>query len=449
MYNSIQRQYVFRQTSGELWNFFHDEKLGLCYSTLTKRNTWTNPVSFHKNAHHSFFTDMDQEDRFHILFQDNQGTIQYSYLDGNSLKTIPVLNSKTPTVYEKHLFLIPFKNNVHFFYVLQHEGSWILAYQVLNDGKISSPKVVDYVPGSICPYAVVCDKASNLYVFYQSSDGKFLQLGYKKYNTAQKFWSEFTPVTKYAGNCEYPRAIIDANGIIHICYQRSTTKQYEIVYQQKVHDKNLWSGEIVVHSSVHQFDNSSIIWINDDIIVYWVRDDIIYYNIGSQSGNIWGKPSRLDFTAGRQLLCLAYRTNNVYESQRIVADNIPGSFVGGLKLAFYQQPQDNGENLSAEDLKTLILDSLKLLKASIEDLKESELEIREQLTGLENTCRELDKEMVKCTVKANYPETQAGQIKIFSKRLNGFEAELKSIRSEENNTDEQKPPKNDKPDKVE
>lgn len=429
MYNANSRQYIFRQSTDVLWNFYYDDKQGLCYSTLTKRNNWTNPVSLHKNANRYFFADMDQDDRFHLLFQDTQGNVNYSYLDGESIKTVPVLNSKTPSVYNKHLYLIPFRNNVLLFYVLQHESSFMLAYQTINDGKINNPKVIDYVTDSSCPYSVVCDKASSVYIFYQSSDGRYLQLGYKKYNIAQKFWSEFTPVTKYAGNCEYPKTIMDSNNIIHLCYQRKLQKQFEMVYQQKMPDKNLWTNEIVIHSSVHSFENSSILWLNDSIIIYWVRDDIIYYNTGSQSGNDWSKPAKYNSSSGRQVLCMSYRTNNIYESEKLAVRDIPGSFVGGLKLLFYQPSSGNGENLSAEELKNLILDSLKLLKANIEELRETDFNAREELTKLTNGYQELEKELVKCTVKLNFLETQLNQVKSLNSRFDSINVELKNLKA--------------------
>lgn len=434
MYNASSRQHILVQSAGTIWNFFHDEKLGLCYSTLTKRNNWTNPVSLYKNAFKTFYVDIDREDRFHLLFQDTQGNIMYSLLDSDSFNTAPVLNSKVPAVYDKHLCLIPFKNNIHFFYVLQREDSPFLAYQVLCDGKIGNPKVIDYVTNSAVPYSLVCDKSSNVYVLYQSSDGKYLQLGYKKYSPSQKFWSEFTPVTKFLGNCESPKLVADSKDILHLCYQRQNQRQYELVYQQKVPEKNLWTNEVIVHTSAHPFDNSSILCINDDVIIYWVREDAIFYNTGSQSGNVWSKPSHYSFTAGRQLVCLHYATNNIYEADRIAVHDIPGCFIGGLKMAFYQSQTETADNLSAEDLKNLILESLKLLKAGVEDLKEGELGLKDEINKINATQQELEKELVKNNVKLNFIESQLNQIKSLSNRLDAVSIELRNIREKHSET---------------
>lgn len=410
MYDADIGQYILRRSNGELWHFFFDERQGLCYSTLSKRSLWANPVALHKDTARFFHVDMDQEDNFHLLFQDRQGNIQYSYLGEDMLKTVPILNSKTPSDYDKHFWLASFKNNIHIFYILQHENSRLLAYQVLSDGRVSNPKVVDYVSGGRFPCSILCDRTSNIYAFYQSSDGKNLQIGYKKYSPSQGAWGEFTPVTGYDGNCEYPRAVMDPNGVIHLCYQRRAARLYELVYTQKAPDRNIWSNEVLIHSSVHSFDNCSILWVNDSVIVYWIRDDMIFYNAGAQSGNSWSKPLKLNFQASRQLTCLRYKSNTVYEMPKIAVHNIPGIFSGGLRLAFHQHLQDNRDSLAGEDLRTLILDTLKLLKANIEELRESEAHTREEMSRLINRYNELEKDMVKSALRTDGLEQKLKQV---------------------------------------
>lgn len=429
MYSIGNKQFIFKKSNGDIWSFFHDYKYGLCYNTLTKRNTWTNPVSLHKNAFQSFFVEMDINDRFHIVFQDNMGNINYSLMDKDSVNTVPVLNSKAPTAYNKHLYLVPFKNGIYFFYVLRQEGSPIFAYQVLSEEKISNPKVIDYVTDSICPCSVHTDKSQNIYAFYQSTDGRHLQLGYKKYNMQRKLWNEFTPVTKYDGDCEFPRMITDSSGVMHLTYQRKTGKQFELVYQQKMPEKNIWSNEAVIHSSVHSFDDSSIFWVNDNVIIYWVRDDTIYYSLGTQSGNVWEKPLRYSFPTTHKLLCMSYKSNNPYEIDKIAIRDIPGSLAGGLKLAFYQLPSDNGENLSAEELRTLILDSLKLLKGGLEDLKDAEISLRDDLNKYGNKQKELEKDIVKYAVRMDAYESDSSRIRLLSAKLEEIASELKEIRA--------------------
>lgn len=415
MYNSDDIQYILKQSSGKIWNFYYDDKLGLCYSLLTRRNTWTEPASLQKQVFKNFFADIDREDNFHILFQDNKGNIFYSLLTEKNVKTSPILNSKSPTAYNKFLHLIPFKNEVHFFYVLHHGNSSILAHQTLNGGAVGAPKVIDYVPDSICPYSVAADKSNNIYVFYQASDGKHMQVGYKKYNSSQKHWAEFTPVTRYAGDCEFPRVITDSNDIIHICYQRRAPKQYELVYQQKIPDKNIWTNEQIIHSSSYPFENAVVICLNDAVIVYWVRNDVIYYSASDNQGAEWSKPARYNFPSGRQLMHLYYKSNSDHEKAAI--RDVPGSFINGFKMAFYHEATDSHANLSPEELRNMILESLKMLRGGIEELKESDEGIKEDIARLKLAHQNLEKDMVKCSVKLNLIENEVNQLKSLASKL--------------------------------
>ena len=420
MYNSNNRQYIFRQSSGKVWNLYHDEKLGLCYSTLTKRSTWTEPVSLHKNLHPVFFADIDFDDCFHILFQDKQGNIFLSRLYNSSIKTIPVLNSKAPVSYNKYLSLIPARNESHFFFIIQHNDSSILAHQILRGDTVSTPRVIDYVAKSNCPYSVIGDKSGNIYAFYQSSSGESLQIGYKKYNSDQNFWSDFSFITNHSGNCEFPRAIVDNKNIMHICYQRHSLKQYELVYQQKVPDKNIWSDEIIVHSSVHSFYDSSVVCSGESTIVYWVRDDVIYYSSSTDGGAVWSKPARHNFVPSKQLMCMTYKTNQSIENEKLAASSLPGCFINGFKLAFYQEPTVSTHNITADELKTMLLDGLKLLKDNVEELKDSNSDMRKSIQELSVAHQNLEMEMTKNAVKLNFLEDDTKQIQQISSQLENY-----------------------------
>ncbi len=436
MFNYQNRQYIFRRSDGELWNFFHDMKHNLCYHTLTRRRMWSNPVVLHRNTYKYFYVDMDRDDMFHILFQDNEGNINYSRLGGQSIKSVPVLNSKTPLVYNKQLFLAPFKSSVYIFYVLQHENSFLLACQVLSGGKIGSPKVVDYVSGSSLPCSIIYDNNENLYAFYQSHDGKYLQLGYKKFTMAQKSWSDFTPITKYSGNCEYPHALMDNNGVIHLCYQRRAPKCFELVYQQKAPDKNLWSSETIIHSSTYSFENASLLSTNGDIVVYWVRENTIYYNTG-QSGNVWSKPARLSFPTSRMLQCLSFKSNSARDASILQGDEqgesqrevlqlppqiYPGSLSYGLQLAFYpgDTPGDASQQITYSNndtgdggvaVKKLLMDAFKKMQGNIDEIREGWSLTKIELAKLTNAYNELLNELNKYAIRVKMLESRLSSSK--------------------------------------
>lgn len=432
MYSSDKKQFIFRQSSGKTLNLYYDNRLGICLSLLTKRNIWTEPVSLQKNAHRCFFADIDSEDKIHIVFQDNQGNIFYSCMENESVSTMPILSSKTNSAYDKHFFLIPLKNCIHVFYVLQHSGSYLLSHQVLEGDKVLTPRVIDYVTNSECPYSVILDKSNNLFVFYQSSDGRYLQLGCKKYNSAQDFWGDFTAITRFDGDSEYPRTVMDKDGIIHICYQRYAQKQYELIYQQKIPDRNIWTSEYVIHTSAYPFKDSSILCLEGFITVYWVRDNTIYYSSSKDSGNNWSRPARYNFPAGRQLMCFQFKSNVPYESTKIAVKEIPGAFINGIKFAFFEQFQE-AARFSTNDFKDMIYDNLKLLKGSIEELEANDRELGRDISRIEMELNKLEKEFIKYTVKLDLLQNQLNEFKQFADR---FERYKRSMHKAEDETTE-------------
>ena len=404
MYDIKNKQFVFRQSKGTLLNFFYDERSGLCCSVLTKRGEFTEPILLQKNLQTYYYIDMDRNDIFHIVFQDSQGNIHYSYMDREDIKTIPILNSKAKTLYDKQLYLVHLKDKTHFFFVLEHNDTIFLTHQTYTNGKINPPSVVDYVVRNENSFVAIQDKQGNIYTFYQSSDGKYLQLGYKKYIQSQNFWGEFTPITKYRGDCEIPRVIVDKNNVIHMSYQRRGDKYYELIYQQKQPDKNIWSGEVIISFSPQTFMNSSIFIQDKKTYIYWLRDEVIYYCVTSDNGKAWTKPNRYNQLYGKNLECIVYRTNSQYEIDKIIMHTIPGSFKDGFRMAFYH---DEGHTMSSKSIENsndeysiTIVDSLNHLKQGMEELNSTCRKLSNEITNLKEIQQEFKKDIEKQSIYA-------------------------------------------------
>jgi len=412
MFNRNDKHYIFKQSNDRIWNFFHDEKNGLCYSILTKRSTWSEPASLFKNANKDFYVDMDSDDVFHILFQDSKGNIFYSRLSSQGTETKPILNSKVPTQYNKHLFLIPLRDDIHTFYVLYHNENMILAHQIIGNGSMGTPRVVDYVADKDHPYSIICDNAGNIDVVYQSSDGRHLQLGYKRYSREKKAWSEFTPITKFNGTCEFPQLISDSSGMIHMSFQRCSNRQYELVYMHRMPGKTTWSDSMVVHSSSYPFINSSIVNVDGKLSIFWIRDETTYYSYSVDAGSTWSKPARYNFPTGKQLFCMSYKSNASHEAGKIQAPCVSGSYVGGLMIAFYPDVLSaSSASISADELRSMLLDSLKYLKSSVQELKQAETNTCDVLSKLTSSQQETEKELVKNSVKLNILENEINKLK--------------------------------------
>lgn len=456
MYNFHNRHYIFRQSDGQIRNFYCDTRQNLCCSTLDRGGIWSNATVIARNVHQYFYAELGRDSFYHVLFQDNDGNISYAKTDGQYVKTFPVLNSKTPAVYNKHLYVAPLDDEIFLFYVLQHDNSFLLAYQMLKNNKPGTPKIVDYVSGSSIPCSVLYDSDLNIFAFYQSYDGKYLQLGYKKFSTVRKHWSDFTAITKYQGNCEYPHAIMDPSGTIHLCYQRRAPKLFELVYQQKAPDRNLWSAETVLHSSVHPFDNASVVQVNDKIIVYWVRNDVIYYCSGSLSGDNRTRPARYGTQPGRRLQCVCYKDlwkgdgsalgngSTDRDSSALSPGIYPGVVSSGFSLVFmdtgsitggkpFQRSPSSaasGGDASGNELKSLVLGVFKEMQDKISEMDAELSELKKEMPKLKNAYMELAKEAQKLSIRLNMLENRLAQINNRRPESPGIRPEPPGVRLE-------------------
>jgi hypothetical protein len=434
MYNFFNRHYIFRRSDGQMTDIYCDGRQNLCSRRLGGKSSLPDPTVLAMNVHPYIYAEMDERDVYHVAFQDDEGNINYMYMDGRWSGIIPVLKSRAPAAYNKQLYIAPFKNSIYLFYVLHHDNSFLLAYQTVVKGKAGTPKIVDYVSGSNIPCSIIYDQDENIYAFYQSYDGKYLQLGYKKMDTARKHWSDFISVTKFMGNCEYPHAIIDAEGTIHLCYQRRTQKQYELVYQQKGKDKNLWSGETVLHSSSYPFENASVVQAGDKITVYWIRDDVIFYTAGRPGGDGWSRPARYASQPGRQLQCICWKEQTAgrdpgrYDQASSASPApspgiYPGTLSNGVRLAFIDisaskavlrptqfEPFAMEGGPYAGEMKDKVMESIKLLQENVNEINAGWTVTKKELARITNAYGELIKEVDKISLRLSLLENKIKEI---------------------------------------
>lgn len=414
MYNNNNKQFVFKKSSGKIWELSYDKRNGISYSNLTKRNLWTMPISLEKQAKESFSACMDSKDVFHIIYQNSLGNIFYIYLDETSLTSFPMLNSRNPSPYNKYFDIIPLQNNLHCFYILWHDNKYLLTHQVISNKEIKNPQALGYVSKNNLPFTTFTTNTGDIYVFYQTAMSndlqqktQSLQVGYKKYSYLDQAWDDFVAIPVTSLKFDYPSLIIDNSSLIHFSYQRVVADHYELVYRQKLIEGNNWSPEVIIHTSLNSFENSSIICIDDRIIIYWVINDVIYYCFSSDKGNSWSKSIKYNFSVGRQLSCISYSSNDLYEVNRILMNEVPGSLINGVKLAFYDDFLNIESPIAAkDDLKNVVTDSLKSLNSNIDDLIEANNSLKTDIKRLKLFNTNIVREIDKLSIKISYLENQ-------------------------------------------
>ena len=196
-----------------------------------------------------------------------------------------------------------------------------------------------------------------------------------------------------AGEGTCPFAVCSPlHGSLHAVFNRRGEGLAELVYTRRS-DLNLpWASPTVLATSRWDFENTSILILQDALIVFWVRDGNISYCISKDDGITFRKPARLDFPGDRSLSCSSYFTNLPGEAGRISLSELPSVYSDRLKTAFYESclvRSITGEGEAPTDLGKIIVETLNSLKNNMDNIHADSLEIRSWRDEIEHAVEKL------------------------------------------------------------
>ncbi len=361
MYNQDKQQFLLKSSTDDVFNFFVDSSNNLCYSSLNKKLVWSKPIVIKKQIHPCFYADIDSKDKIHIIFQNLDGDIFYTFINSRSIKTMQILKSKTSSSYNKYLRLIPSKDSVHFFYILHHKNSMILSHQILKHTTLSNPQIIASSSKNIYPYSVVSSDIGNIYLYYNFFDGKVFQLGYKIYSPFEAMWTKFSQITNSNSDILLLDALIDSSDFIHILYKEKINKNsYKFYYAKLVDDKTKNVIPVIPAS------NPTLALLQKSLIIFGVKNNIIYFTRSDDSGLTWSNVEKC--TMNNDFFCVGFSKSN---SSTVM--KLPISFSNGYTIASFNNISlnlNNVSSISSNDFKTIVLESLNLLKNKFETLNQ-------------------------------------------------------------------------------
>ncbi|HHW32268.1 MAG TPA: hypothetical protein GXX20_11465 [Clostridiaceae bacterium] len=399
MYDINRKHYIIKLSNGKIINIFYKDNAGILLSVLNKRNQWTEPLVLLKNCHPDFSACVDDNDNIHVLCQDNNGNIMYIYSNNNDWNIETILKSKNPSPYNKYLNLVYFQEVLIFLFVIEYGGRKILSYQIKEKDKLTAPKVIDYVPFVNKPFHVVLSPNNSLHVVYKFTESKSNHIGFRTFIKEEDRWGEFIPITNYKGDSDLLSASSDISGSIHLLWQKDALQKYELMYSKYQPLSENRYMEIPLFTAEYSFELSSIILLEEQVIVFWVRDNNIYYCISEDGGNTWGKASTYQLQGGRVVYCMVYRSTFENELFTSYINELPGNYSGGYKLAFAGDYIFKQKIVGAEDFRYKLTGTLELLAKNMEDTRKSLENLQTKVLNLESRKNKIEQEIEKINIK--------------------------------------------------
>lgn len=386
MFQISKKQYIFQTSSGQVQNIFYKSNSGIYSSFLRGKNSWTEAAAVIKDTTPDFSACIDENDVIHIICQNTDGNIYHIYSRRGSWNLDEILKVKQPGFCIKHFYITTFDSTIFFFYVLEEKENKMLVFQTRDKrNMLSAPDLVSPIRiGANMSYRLLKYKNS-LMVFYNRANKNDNGISYRTYIQSANRWSAPVDIPNEDKNEENEilSIVSDCRENIHISWQKASALKYELIYSQKAPAGELWDQKILA-ASPYSFYNSSILTIFDKVIAYWVRDRNIMYCISENSGEKWSGPKKYHFYPNKQLYCISYAENTGEDTTDTYFNELPGNFISGYILGFINDFSVKKEkNEDMDELKSLVVNTLKVISSSIEDVKISVEELRQRLDELE------------------------------------------------------------------
>lgn len=367
MYNPGQKQYILKNSLGISYHVYFEQGRGLCIRMLSDSRIWSRGYVLDKTAINDFSVVLDKNDIFHFFYQIRDGSLMYGHGMHGQIESWPVLNSKDPTPWSKHVSLLVSEDTTIFFYIIRYQNRNLISMQTIREGKLSRPVAVDYIEGT--RYSSFLDRKGKCHLFYASPDKSKTNLyhrickdDFSTFNLPEKIYT-----TDHKIN--FLSAICTETNDIHIAFEVAGDEFCEIMY------KNLTAEgrPEVLYQGKTDPGCPGLVYINGSIFCFRAADENIYFRSSENNGESWS--DEVLYPLGNNV-CFSY-VSNFPKDGTVFSTEIPGNFTRGYQLAFFNEvkikPPDKKTSNSQENASFSNLEKKILLLQNLTDNMQREL----------------------------------------------------------------------------
>lgn len=341
--------YIIKRKNGSTWKIFYLKDIGICYEVF-ENEAWSDKKVISKDARNNFRIILDEDDTIYIIYEDNTGDILLtSFKEDISNETV-FLHRKAESQYPLQFNVLMINKDINMFYNIPNRTGYneALVHQIAHNGtEWSSPKLVDVVkPQGVNPLAVLKDDNNNIYLFYNNQN-ESLNLGYKRYDTLNNSWGNFTIIdTSSSSYLDY--SFIVEKEVVYTLFIKKDAFTYSLFYKKA--DQS--SSKALRLFENFKLSSCSLFVIDGHLHAFWVCDGLLYGSYSTDYGSSFSKPSLYGNNSNARLQKAVYFWN-YHDKQR-------HSFSGELFINI-----DEAGNI--ELIKDLIPDSININSKAFED----------------------------------------------------------------------------------
>jgi len=327
MYNPEYRQYILKNSLGISYHVYFEEGRGLCIRMLSDSRIWSRGYVLDKSAINDFSVILDKNDIFHFFYQTRDGNLMYGHGMHGQIETRPVLNSREPVPWPKHISLLVLDNASVFFYVLRHQNRHIISMQSVIEGKLSRPIAIDYTDNTC--YCSFCDGNGKCHLIYITSDNSKNHLVHKVLNDDFSAFSISERIFSTERKINRVSAVCTEAGKIHVVFETHGNELFEILYL------NLSNPEKTETLYKSREVPGCPGLVSNGGMLYFFRtlNEDIFFRCSENNGLSWSDEAQ--YPLGGNIVCFFYMSNS--RDENVFPGEIPGNFTRGYQLAFFSE----------------------------------------------------------------------------------------------------------------
>jgi hypothetical protein len=425
---------IIKNSLNQSFSFYIDDKQNLVFDEFNEDNICINSSIIVQNIL-DFSVTIDKNNKIHLIYLLKYGELVYCiYLDNRWNKN-PVARLDTKSNIYKHLNLYLHEKNINIFYSftnLINMNVWSIEQITQNANTWERTTIANiFSEKTFTPFYIDSDRFGNIHLVYKAKDYDSYHIYYTFYNIFTKTWLPVPEkISSSTLNNTLPYLFIDSKSNVHILWYSLKNndntlmhKRLSFIGQEKYKWKEITLPKFIISNYL-----SVMIEDNNVLKIIYIENNEICYLFSTNHGESWnvGDKHQLD---SYPIYLIKYLYNNFSSGFKSKINYCYGNIDNNIYLYFNDSYIKNkktqlealNDRDSCEDKDPGKADQTNTENIELIELKESLLEIKNQLTNISATM-EKDIELLKEKV-SNISTNMEKDFELLKQRVTNIEEE--------------------------
>lgn len=269
--HNTQRNYIIKQESGELWNFFYSNKNGILYKKFQDNRYSLSKLAV-KDGTDNFTVMLTEDNKIALLYQDIYGNIVLSILHNNNWSSETLMKRKSGSMYSIFFDAVIIKDSIHIIYCIPDESTrkYALIHQTSHLGeRLNQPIVVDILNSLYkTPFNLYAND-NELFLIYKNLTDNWT-LCYKSFSFESNKWSDINIIDN-SKNTFKELSFTSNNKSTLLVYIKSEEKDNIFMYFL---GNKLAKGPKLIYKS-DKLDDCSVFIVYEQTWISWISENKI------------------------------------------------------------------------------------------------------------------------------------------------------------------------------